>query len=679
MVVNAAIPRTALIWILSVMVLLILPHLTRMPLWLIVLAGVCLTWRWLIYIGRANYPGRAVRAVALFAVAAATIVQYGGEGLSIDGTVILLISGCLLKLLEMRYRRDIYIVNTLAFLLLMAGFIYSQSILSGAYNLMVALLILASLISLNRAPDFTDGRIEQLRNLRLAGILMLQALPLMLILFVTVPRISPLWSVTQPSTASATGVSDRMSPGEISELARSTEIAFRVKFTANIPSPQHLYWRGLVLEDFDGSTWSRNYFTIGPRQDRDYQSDSSQAVLDYSIIMEPTQQNWLYAINVPDVNQPGVFLDNYNVLNVSRPVVQRFRYDVRSYTDVPSDLILGQRARNRALRLPEDGNPRARELAQQMRAQYSDDRQLTNAMLSRFRTEEYFYTLYPPLMPDNSIDDFLFDSQQGFCEHYAGALTFMLRAAGIPARVVVGYQGAEHNRFEDYLIVYQYNAHAWVEAWFEGVGWQQLDPTAWVAPDRIELGAEMLMRQNEQTLQDPAFAMLLLMDRPWLNALRLRMDSLEYSWNRWVLSYDETTQLAFLESLVGASRVKWLPAIMVAMLVLILAAVVAGSMFKNRRRHDPVVDTCLQFMNSFAGTKLARVPREGAYTFFQRLAQNNPECRDELDACARDINQMMYRSSMDSHNVLIKNELRALSTRLKRLSRQLARANKQSS
>jgi transglutaminase-like putative cysteine protease len=671
MVVNATIPRTGLIWVLSVMVLLILPHLSRMPIWLMILALVCLTWRWQIYRGRADYPGRIIRAGALLAVGTATVLQYGGDGLSIDGTVILLISGCLLKLLEMRYRRDIYIVNTLAFLLLMAGFIYSQSILSGIYNLLIALLILASLISLNRAPEFAEGRAAQLRNLRMAGVIMLQAMPLMLVLFVTVPRISPLWAVSQPSNVSSTGVSDRMTPGEISELARSTEIAFRVEFADEVPLPDQLYWRGLALEEFDGTTWSRNYVMVGPRQDREYLTDSSQDPLEYNIIMEPSQQNWLYAISVPQVSLPGVFLDNYNTLNISRPVVQRLRYDVRSYINAPTDLTLGQRARARSLRLPEEGNPRARELATQMRAQYTDDRQLAAAMLERFRTEEYFYTLYPPLLGADGIDEFLFDSRQGFCEHYAGALTFMLRAAGIPARVVVGYQGAEPNRFDDYLIVYQYNAHAWVEAWFDGEGWRRLDPTAWVAPERIEQGAEILMRQDEQTLQDPAFAMLL--DRPWLNAMRLRLDSLEYSWSRWVLSYDEATQLQFLEQLVGASRVRWLPAIMVMLVVLMLSAVVFGSVLTGRRRRDPIIDVCLDFMNSFAGTRLERLPGEGAQTYFHRLAAGNPLHREALELCAREINRLIYDTTPDPKDAWVKHELGQLSQRLKQLRRQLAR------
>ncbi len=669
MVVNATIPRTSLIWVLSVMVLLILPHLSRMPIWLVLLALVCLTWRWLIYKGRADYPGRAVRVGALLAVGSASLLQYGGEGLSIEGMVMLLISGCLLKLLEMRYRRDINIVNTLAFLLLMAGFIYSQSIVSGLYNLLIALLILSSMISLNRAPDFAEGRVAQLRNLRMAGVIMLQAFPLMLVLFVTVPRISPLWGVPQPSNVSSTGVSDQMRPGEISELARSTEIAFRVEFVDEVPSPEQLYWRGLALEQFDGTTWSRNTAMIGPRRDQQYLTDSSQNPLKYSIIMEPSQQNWLYAISVPHVSLPGVFLDNQNTLYVSRPVVQRLRYDVSSYTQVPTDLLLGQRARALSLQLPEETNPRARELASQMREQYADDRQLANAMLSRFLSEEYFYTLNPPLLGVNGIDEFLFDSRQGFCEHYAGALAFMLRAAGIPARVVVGYQGAEANPFDDYLMVYQYNAHAWVEAWFEGEGWQRLDPTAWLAPERIEQGAQMLLRQNAQTLQNSAFANLL--DRPLLQAIRLRLDSLEYAWSRRVISYDEATQLEFLQQWVGAARMQWLPAIMVMLVVLMLSAVVFGSVHKGRRRRDPIIEVCLDFMNSFAGTPLERLPGEGAQTYFHRLAAGSPLHREALEFCAREINRLMYDASPDPKAAWVKQELGQLSQHLKQLRRQL--------
>jgi transglutaminase-like putative cysteine protease len=670
----AGVPRASLFWMLMLMVLLVLPHLTRMPLWLITLSIICVCWRWLIFKGRAEYPGRWLRSAALMVVAGATLWQYRDVGINVDATVTLLISGCMLKLLEMQYRRDIYIVNALSFLLLMTGFIYSQSMLAGAYNLLVAMLVLASMISLNRLSSTASVRSVQTRNLKMAGVIILQAIPLMLVLFVMVPRIAPLMAVTLPATGSTTGVSDEMTPGDISALARSDEIAFRVKFETANPAPNELYWRGVVLDEFDGNTWSRNDLFLRPRVDRELQAVVEQPrTLDYNIIMQPTQQNWLYGINVAQVTSPGVFLDSYNSLVSSRPVAQRLRYDVRSHLDAITDIELGSRSRARATQLPDEGNPRARELAQQLRQQYPDDKALTNAILTRFREQEYFYTLYPPLMQNDGIDAFLFDQMQGFCEHYAGAMTFLLRAAEIPARVVVGYQGAEHNRFDDYLIVYQYNAHAWIEVWYEGEGWQRVDPTFAVAPERIDVGAEMLLRQTSENAQDTSFASLMMRDNAFLNTLRLRLDSIEYSWHRWVVSYDEATQLELLSNLLGQEGLRWLPYILVLLLLSILGTIAGVQYLRNRVSYDPLVGLCLMFCGRLENTSLVRDPGEAPKTYFKRLSTQCPQQRVELDACATELNAMLYENSNKQQH---KAKIRQLAARLKLLARKLRQHDK---
>ncbi|MDO8910092.1 MAG: DUF3488 and transglutaminase-like domain-containing protein [Pseudohongiella sp.] len=665
----AAIPRAGLFWMLLLMVLLVLPHLTRMPVWLIGLSIICVLWRWMIFTGRAEYPGRWSRTGALLLVAATTMWQYRDTGINVDATVTLLISGCMLKLLEMQHRRDIYIVNTLSFLLLMTGFIYSQSMLAGAYNLVLSMLVLASMISLNRLSSSGSVRTVQTRNLKMASTLMLQAIPLMMVLFVMVPRIAPLMSVSVPANGNTTGVTDRMTPGDISSLARSTDIAFRAKFNSGNPLPPELYWRGVVLDEFDGTTWSRNDFFVRPRVDREFRGAAGQSrVLDYNMIMEPTQQNWLYGINVAQVISPGVFLDSNSSLLSSRPVTQRLRYNVRSHLDAITDPELGSRARLRATQLPGDGNPRARELALQLREQFPEDRALTNAILSRFSEQEYFYTLYPPIMQDNGIDAFLFDQRQGFCEHYAGSTVFLLRAAGIPARVVVGYQGAEYNRFDDYLIVYQYNAHAWVEVWYEGEGWQLADPTAAVAPERINDGADMLLRQTSENPQDTAFALMALRDNALLNALRLRLDWIEYSWYRWVVSYDETTQLELLTDLLGEEGLRWLPYILVFLLLTILGAIAGVQYFRNRARGDPLIELCLKFSSLLENTDMARAPGEAFKTYFERLSGKCPQQKNELDACARELNSLLYEVAGNHEH---QHRIRKLAVRLKVLARKL--------
>ncbi len=675
------IPRDAMFWLLGLLLLLIAPHAVWLPLWVLVLTVLCMGWRILIHFGKAGYPPFLVRALLVFCVVPLSIFEFRGQGagLGVDVSVCLLVLGAAFKLLEMRFRRDIYILITLAFLLAMTGFIYSQTLQAALYNLFVVTLIITAMVLLNR--DNRDDHATQLASLRLAGVMILQSLPVMLILFVLVPRIPPLWSMQMPTGGDKTGVSDEMTPGEISRLGRSGELAFRVKFDAEAPPHEQLYWRGLVLDAFDGQTWKRSNRLLlageplEQRLSKPVPSETSvsetyggSAPLSYDVILEPTQQDWLYGIKVAQVDQPDVMRDRYDTLQITRPVNQQMRYLVRSYPDMISDAQLSPRARERALQLPE-GNPRSRAMAAQLRGSHGSDRERIQALLRHYNEQAFYYTLTPQTLSGDSIDAFLFDSREGFCGHYAGSFVFLLRAAGIPARVVVGYQGAEYNPFEDYMMVYQYNAHAWAEVWLEGEGWVRFDPTAWVAPERITQGVEAFFGERTEFVEDERFSML--RGTAWLNTLRLRLDAMEYSWNRWVLSYDSEQQSQLLEDVFGEES-DGLGLVAMIVLIGLTTALLALLMYLRGRRPgmDPVLASYLQFNDLLASRGLPRLPAEGPLEYSDRISEQRPDLAADVHGITRLAMQLMYvgeggRSGGSQH-------LRDLRRRVRALRRSLA-------
>ncbi len=663
MAVTYQIPRTALYWLLSILVLLVLPHTLRLPIWVMLLSAFCIGWRVLIHKGKIGYPGRCIKALLVFSALPLSVWQFrsDGEGVGVDLAVCLLIIGAKFKLLEMRYRRDIYILIILAFMLALTGFIYSQTLVSSFYNLGIVLLILTTMVLLNRNISATgsDSVRMQGTSLRLAGILILQSIPVMLILFILVPRITPLWAMPLPASSTRTGISDEMTPGSISQLGRSGELAFRVTFNGKTPPHEMLYWRGLVLDNFDGQTWRRSEGPLLPRGAFNEEGFSpagnspagAVAPLVYDVILEPTQQQWLYGIRLAQVNASEVIQDRYDNLVSIRPISQRYRYLVQSYPDAPSDINLPRGMRNRALQLPEDGNPRTHTLAAELRAEYDNDRDLINSVLRHYNEEPFFYTLTPPALQGNSIDAFLFDTRQGFCGHYAGSMVYLLRAAGIPARVVVGYQGAESNPFEEYLMIYQYNAHAWVEVWLQGEGWVRFDPTAWVAPERITQGMEAFFGERASFLEETTFSRLGLGSVAWLNVMRLRLDAMEYTWNRFVISYNSDLQLDLLQEVFGENAREYAVIALVALITLCMALVAAFMWWRNRRQAlDPVLTLYLNLTDMLAAKGLPRSPAEGPVAYCERIGRERPELYATLKSVTRQFVQAMYRQTSNGES-----------------------------
>jgi transglutaminase-like putative cysteine protease len=456
-------------------------------------------------------------------------------------------------------------------------------------------------------------------QLRGSAVLLVQAVPLMLVLFVLFPRVQgPLWGMPADSQRASTGLSDTMSPGSVSDLTLSDAVAFRVAFKSPMPEAKRMYWRGPVLWDYDGRTWhapQREY--ARPSYDTEYRP------VEYTVTVEPHGKVWLFALDLPGRLPPRTLATSDFQLISPRPVTTRVRYEMTSFLEYTYGVNERKSNLDRALELPPGLNPRTTELAQKLRRQYGSDRAILDAAYTMFSRESFVYTLAPPRLGQHMVDEFLFDTKAGFCEHYSAAFTVLMRAAGIPARVVTGYLGGEANPIGDYLIVRQADAHAWSEVWLRGSGWVRVDPTAAVSPARVERGITALGATGTLPL-------FMRSDNQVLRQMRLTWDSLANGWNQWVLGYTPERQRSLLTR-VGLDDATWrtLAALLLAAtgLVILLLAFITLRRLKVRV-HDPVVRAYLAFCRKLGAKGLARESSEGPLDYAARIARTRPELAD---------------------------------------------------
>nr|WP_298137929.1 DUF3488 and DUF4129 domain-containing transglutaminase family protein [uncultured Pseudomonas sp.] len=619
-----AIPRISLTWLLVAQVLVIVPHLGHLPPWVIVLWLGCAAWRVQIFRMRAAYPTSWVKAGLMVGTAFGVFLSRGSL-IGLDAGVVLLIAAFILKLLEMRSRRDALVLIFLGFFTVVTAYLFDDRMLLALFSLLPVTALLAALIGLQQSAVAT----RPWQTGRLAASLLLQALPLMLLLFVFFPRLGPLWSLPQPSDKALSGLSDSMAPADIAELSRSDALAFRVSFDGETPDRSQLYWRALTLDRFDGRRWSQSAFAqVAPAPTWRKRGEP----LHYSILMQPSAKPWLFALDVGETELESAQQMSDFRLQRRRPIERPLQYSVTSWPDTarqPDSLGDGLRY---ALQLPDAGDPRSRAWAAELKRQYPQSEQLVQALLRHFNREPYGYTLRPPPVGRHSIDDFLFETRNGFCAHYAGAMTFVLRAAGIPARVVAGYQGGEYNPSGNYLQVRQFDAHAWVEYWQAGSGWVSVDPTFQVAPERIEQGLEAAVASERSFLEDSPFSPLRYRQLTWLNQLRLGWDNLNYGWQRWVLGYQGAQQLKLLQ--------RWFGSLDSGLLVLslvggggLLMALLALWLFKPwQREHDPQRRLYRRFERLLARHGVRRFAGEGPRAFADRAAQALPAQAHAIEA-----------------------------------------------
>jgi transglutaminase-like putative cysteine protease len=426
-----------------------------------------------------------------------------------------------------------------------------------------------------------------------------------------------------------------MSPGDIDQLALSDEVAFRVRFAAAAPPSQELYWRGPVMHDFDGRTWSRSYPMLRKAPPLQPQGPAYR----YTVSLEANERNWIFALDWPSKwDLPdGILLGDYTLVRrdpVSRPI----DFDATSYTQVQSSEPLSDALRRRDTRIPPNRNPRTAEFAQTLRSAHPDDLEYVRAVLAMFTQQPFYYTLTPPKLADDSVDAFLFDTRRGFCEHYASAFAVLMRVAGIPARVVTGYQGGTFNRFADYWILRQSDAHAWDEVWIEGRGWLRIDPTSAIAPERVERGLEDAQSADESAISRWQRR------TPWLADARLRLDALRQLWRERILFFDQGSQQKLLEQLrIPEPDGQKL----VIVLTAALTAVLCWLTWTVRREVEPPRREILIRIYSRLCAKLAAVgiPRaahEGAEDYAARVAQCRPDLKVAVTALCRHYSRLRY-------------------------------------
>jgi transglutaminase-like putative cysteine protease len=600
-----------LLWVSAGLALAMLPHYSQLPLWVALLVAIAIVWRLFIESRQASLPPKLLRTLIAIAAMSGILMTYRTlNGLEAGTSFLALMAG--MKLLETRGARDLTIIVFAAYFLLFAGFLYNQQLLLLPYMLLTAWLLTATLM---RVHQKTPMSVRE--AVLLTGRMGLQALPVAVLFFVFFPRLpGQFWALPARNSA-VSGLDDEMSPGDVSDLSISGAIVFRARFDGDPPPPSQRYWRGPVLQEFDGRTWRMTQMPL-----MEQPPAIAGATYSYRITLEPHNRLWVFPLDVvtdwPRRQTRRTF--DYQLLSRNAiSTLSSFALASGTSYSVPGPLPLSTRVAS--LRLPEDRNPRARALAMQLRLQSSDEEAFVSTVLAKFRDEEYFYTLEPPRLSLDSVDDFLFNTRRGFCEHFASAFTFMARAAGIPARVVTGYQGGELNPMGGHLIVRQSDAHAWSEVWIDGRGWVRIDPTAAVAPERVERGLEAAMGEEEPV---PG---RMLRRSTVLTQVRLAWDAVNAFWNDQIVEFGASQQRSLLERL-GIGEPSW-QKLGVALLITLAAffAVLTAYLawqFRPRAR-DPVADVYHQLCRKLARHQPPRQPHEGPNDYLGRIIQAKPE------------------------------------------------------
>lgn len=616
------------LWLLGGLALAFMPHFFRLSPLIILPSAILLCWRLLFELQYFALPPRSVRWVLTLIGIAATYASFHTLIGRQAGVGLLVIMLCL-KLMEMNSQRDVGVVIGLGFFVVVTVFLFDQSIFMGVYMLLVVMLLVIALVAFSR----NQSTIPQWANVQKAAVVLAQAMPLTLLLFVLFPRVpGPLWNLPSDATGAGTGLSDSMSPGKISQLSDNDSVAFRVQFKTVLPVPQQLYWRGPVFTQFDGKTWSKaikQRLKSGVTIDLQYRVSSEPSL--YSVTLEPHQQRWLFALDLPAQVPPDAGLSADYELLAKQPVQQLTRYAMRSFmqyqlaSNTYPDMAV-------YLQLPADSGNRARVLAQELWGKSVDSAAFMQSVLQHFANEPFYYTRQPPLMLDDPVDEFLFDSRRGFCEHYASAFVFLMRAAGVPARVVTGYQGGEMNPQSDYFIVRQSDAHAWAEVWLRDQGWRRVDPTAMIPAERIENRQDLArIRPEVAQLREAGH---------WLKNIGRQLgfgwDRINHAWNQWVVNYNTQRQKDFLSRLFAGgdfARIDWREMVMllVGAMALVLIAVAVYLMRPwHRQSADPAQVAYERFCRQLLRRGVQRAPTEGPLDFAQRAMLAHPQRAREI-------------------------------------------------
>ena len=621
------------------------PHFRNLPLWVSAIVIVSLGWRCLQNLDKISEMPKWVVIPLVFFGGIGVFAEYWTI-VGRDAGLALLTVMTSFKFLESKRHRDLLILVFLCYFLIATHFLFSQSIFTAGLMFATLVVITATLITINQRDDKIDLKQLLSSSARLVAL----SVPLMLILFILVPRVpGPLWGISNEQRGGVTGLSDHMSPGQISNLIRSNEVAFRVDFEDKVPDQSMLYWRGPVMARYNGSRWYRARRQVLNR----FNLTVTEPAIKYTVTLEPNGEYWLLALDMPTKLVPDSLMTADFQLISKKKINDLMRYSMESRLAYQVGENESLEYLGLTLEFPANSNPETISLGKSLAERFDRNEDIIDAVLAMFREQEYFYTLQPPILGDNAVDEFLFGTRRGFCEHYAGSFALLMRAAGIPARVVTGYQGGEYNNVGNYLIVRQSDAHAWTEVWLENKGWVRIDPTAAVSPSRIEQGLDEALPDDESIFRiqnrNPLFGNLLY---SW--------DNMQHSWNDWVINYDNRKQRNFLSKLeLGIEN--WSD--MVFALIFLLLSVTGFYWLIVRYRERPPKPEAYEILFKRVLKKLSKRgfqkrPSEDTRAFLERVSDRDFPQREQLADIVELYNRIKYGRQEDTSHRL--NSMRTL-------------------
>jgi transglutaminase-like putative cysteine protease len=640
MVSTAARAHIAATLVFTASVLLIAGHA---PLWCSAIALASAAWRLSIGFGWLRAPRRRHGMRFLFGVitallVAAVVASFRTINGLAAGTALLVVMGAL-KLIESRTRRDDGIVIGVSLFLLLAATLAAQSL----WRLPLYLLILLGACAATALIAYPGDGLKARAALRLSGRALAMSVPLAVACFLFFPRVAGQFWALERGAEATTGLSDEMSPGSISRLANEYDPAFRVRFAAAPPAREALYWRGPVLNSFDGYTWRRErsrFYRAAPLE-------MLGAPVRYRITLEPTNQPWMFALDTVDASpRRDVYLSHDRQLSAMDRISEVVSYDAVSHLATRSPGELSTLGRRFETMLPQGRNPRAFALAHEIRARTRDDSQYASAVLDWFRDNGLEYTLEPGTTSLDSVDTTLFDAKRGFCGHFASAYAMMMRSVGVPARVVTGYLGGEWNPVGGYLIVRQSDAHAWTEIWLDGRGWTRIDPTAIVAPERLQRGILDL-------LTDSLPATSAFLRNAWLNRLNHLWDGANQWWQERVVEFNLRAQFDLLRKL-GIDSPDWQHlgwALATALLLWIAWVSLSLRRSVARAKPDRLARAWLRATRRLARVAPPRAAHEGPMDYARRVGALRPELAPHIASLAARYAQLRFGPPADTHQI----------------------------
>jgi len=649
---NPNVQPAALILLLGLF-LVFIPHFFHLPPWLSVVMTSLLLWRGAFELQICAIPGKIILFLLTMMLLTGIVFSYHTLIGRNAGSAMLL--GLLaLKLFEIKSFRDIALIINLALFSIVINFLFNQSI-PVAFTMLLALIFLfTALISFQhnykqlckiKPHSLAFIRSKEKNHFKLAAKMLLQAIPFAIVLFILFPRVNgPLWGLPEDAFSASTGLSDKMSPGRISQLSDNNAIAFRVKFDSAIPAANKLYWRGPVMWYFDGYDWT------APIEDRaalnQFKFTGIGEKTFYSVTLQPHNNFWMFALDIPATLPADSQLSADMQVLSSQPINKLQRYHLSSYTRyvLPANSKL---AMTRYLKLPdsysnEPGSNlyQSRQLIKQLKDPVNPQKTVTN-VLNYFSTQDFYYSRSPPLLYNNPVDEFLFESRRGYCEHYASSFTVLMRLAGIPSRVVTGYQGGEINPIDNYMTIRQSDAHAWSEVYLGKKGWVRVDPTAAIPPGNIENTDDARRLSSNLNISERIY------ETNWLSKqikqMRFAWDAVNNRWNQWILGYNSKKQKAFFAAL-GIPDISWQGLSQLLFSILgVLTAILAFIVFSTKQKSDDEVKKLYaKFLKKLAKHKLIKNVSEGANDFCKRAIIVLPNNKMSIESITLLYQQLRY-------------------------------------